>query len=178
MVWVFGGALLFGGVFVLLGLLGKDSHPHVDGDLGHHELGDAGLLAVFSLRNLTWASFAFGGIGLLATLTNRSTATTWLASVAAGVGTLALVHVTFRALRRGEVGIMAGDVLVVGASASLVLPFDDQGMGVVQFVAGGQVQEIPARRAAAYADLGSEFFANCRIESIQNGLAIVEPATS
>lgn len=173
MAWVFAAALLFGGVMVLLGLLGKDADTDVG--FGSGDFGDAGLVAVFSLRNLTWASFAFGGIGLLAVLTRRSPATTWLSAGAAGIGTLLAVHLLFRALRRSEASSEALDALAVGTTAQLVLPFNDEGLGLISFRAHGQLHEMPARRAADVATLPSEHFSACRIGWIEDGVAIVEP---
>lgn len=173
MTWIFASALLLGGALIAFSLLGSDT-DHAD---AHHAVGDTGLFAVFSLRNFTWASFAFGGIGLLAVLTRRSAATTWLSSVAAGVGTLIAVHLLFRALQRSEASSEALDALAVGTTAALVLPFNDDGLGVISFRAHGQVHEMPARRAAEVASLSSESFRSCRIGWIEDGVAIVEPAT-
>jgi hypothetical protein len=67
--------------------------------------------------------------------------------------------------------------LVIGAPATLVLPFDANGLGVISFRANGQVQEMPARRAPDVAALESAHFAACRIGWIENGIAVVEPAS-
>ncbi len=173
MIWIFVSALLVGGALILAGLIG------VDGDSNHHHdvMGDAGLLAVFSLRNLTWASFAFGGIGLLAVITRRSDAVSIVSASTAAVVTLVGVHALFKALRRTEGGALPADALVIGAPATLVLPFDANGLGVISFRANGQVQEMPARRAPDVAALESAHFAACRIGWIENGIAVVEPAS-
>jgi hypothetical protein len=175
MTWIFGAALLFGVSLIVMGLLGNDSDADVaaDGDAW----GDAGLFAVFSLRNLTWASFAFGGIGLLAVLTERTPTTAILSATAAGVVTLVGVHALFRALRRSEAGSEPLDVSLVGAPGILVLPFDDRGLGVVSFRANGQVQELPARRAPDVMELDSRLFTACRIEYVEDGIAVVHPVT-
>lgn len=173
MIWVFVSALLFGGGLIAFSLFGQ-STDH--GDV-HHTVGDTGLFAVFSLRNLTWASFAFGGIGALAVLTHRSATTTWLSSGAAGVGTLLAVHLLFSALRRSEASSEALDALAIGTTAALVLPFNDEGLGMISFRAHGQLHEMPARRAQPVESLPSEHFAACRIGWIENGIAIVEPAS-
>jgi hypothetical protein len=173
MIWIFVSALLFGGGLIAFSLFGNDA-DHGD---AHDTVGDTGLFAVFSLRNVTWASFAFGGIGLLGVLTRRSLATTWLASIGAGLATLIAVHVVFRALARTEASSEALDALAVGTTAALVLPFNDDGVGVISFRAHGQLHEMPARRAADVASLSSESFRSCRIGWIEDGVAIVEPAT-
>ncbi|MFO0095810.1 MAG: hypothetical protein ACK54K_16075 [Gemmatimonadaceae bacterium] len=174
MIWIFASALLFGGGLIAMSLFGTDT-DHGD---AHHTVGDTGLFAVFSLRNLTWASFAFGGIGLLAVLTRRAPPTIWLASIGAGVGTLLAVHLLFRALTRTEASSEALDALAVGTTASLVLPFNDDGRGILSFRAHGQLHEMPARRATEVASLGSDSFRTCRIGWIEDGVAIVEPATA
>ena len=173
MTWIYVSALLFGGGLIAFSLFGSDA-DHGD---THDTLGDTGLFAVFSLRNVTWASFAFGGIGLLAVLTRRSSATTWLSSIGAGVATLVGVHLLFRALARTEASSETLDALAVGTTAALVLPFNDDGVGVISFRAHGQLHEMPARRAADVATLSSESFRSCRIGWIEDGVAIVEPAT-
>lgn len=178
MLWIFVAALAFGGLFIVLALLGHDHDVDTSGvhlQLHAHPDADAGLFGLFSLRNLTWASFAFGGIGLLAVLTRRTESTTWIASIAAGVLTWALVHIVFRLLRRSEFDATPLDVSAIGNSATLVVPFNDDGVGVVQFLSGGQYQELPARRATEYEDVPAPQFATCRIESILAGFAIVTP---
>lgn len=172
--WVFVAALAFGGLFIVLALLGSEHHLDASSpDL--HALNDAGLFGLFSLRNLTWASFAFGGIGLLGVLTERPAPVVWTAAGAAAAIAWAVVHVVFRALRRSEGVDMPLDVAVIGASASLVVPFNEQGEGVVQCAANGQYVELPARRAAEYRNVPAPQFTTCRIESIESGFAIVTP---
>ncbi len=178
MLWIFVAALAFGGVFIVLALLGHDHDVDTSGvhlPLHPHADADAGLFGLFSLRNLTWASFAFGGIGLLAVLTERSASTTWTSAIVAGLLTWALVHVVFRLLRRSEFDATPLDVAAIGNEAVLVVPFNEDGVGVVQFRSGGQYQELPARRAAEYDDVPAPQFAACRIESIHAGFAIVTP---
>ncbi len=173
MTWVFIAALLFGGGLIAMGLLGKDTDH--DGVSGGH---DIGFLALFSLRNIAWASFAFGGIGVLAVLTRRSVLVTIISSVGLGFATLLAVHVIFRALRAGEIDTAPSNVVAVGATAELVLPFDANGMGVVMFRAGGQQHELPARRADEVATLDASHFMECRIEWIDDGIAVVTPSAS
>jgi hypothetical protein len=171
--WLFVAALLFGGALIVVGLLGHDANAdaHASGD----HFGDAGLLAVFSLRNLTWASFAFGGIGLLGMITRRSEAVSMGSAAAAGVLTLLGVHALFTVIRRTEADSVPLDVMAIGAPATLVLPFDDDGLGVISFLANGQLQEMPARRAPDAQSLESAHFQTCRIGWIENGVAVVEP---
>lgn len=180
MLWIFVSALLFGGVLIAIGLLGHDGHESstlhtgaLDGDVG-----DMGLLALLSLRNLTWASFAFGGVGLLATLTRRSPTTTIASSTLAAVVTLLVVHTLFRALRRSAFESNPSDLQAIGSTAKLVLPFDQSnGMGVITFIANGQVVEMPAKRADGYEHTDSALFATCRIDIIRDGIALVLPAS-
>jgi hypothetical protein len=171
MLWLFVSALVFGGALILIGLFGHD----VDTDHSAHGIGDAGLLTVLSLRNLTWACFAFGGIGLLGVLTHRSNTVSMVSASSAGVVTLLGVHALFTVIRRTEADSVPLDVLAIGASATLVLPFDTNGMGVISFQANGQMQEMPAKRASNVETLDSTHFATCRIGWIENGIAVVEP---
>lgn len=170
MTWVFIAALLFGGGLITMGLLGKDTDH--DGVSGDH---DVGFLALFSLRNLAWASFAFGGIGLLAVATQRSLFVTLASSIGLGLATMGAVHLIFRALKAGEVGTAPSNLAALGASAELVLPFDADGLGAVVFRAGGQQHEMPARRADEVASLDASHFSVCRIEWIDAGVAVVTP---
>jgi hypothetical protein len=177
MVWLFVAALLLGGGLVAMSLLGHHDGDGIDVDHGHH-FDDVGLLAVFSLRNFTWASFAFGGIGLLGVLTQRSATTSLVSAIAAGLLTLVAVHMLFLFLRRSEAGDLPSDALVFGTHAQLVLPFNDAGFGTVSFRANGQVHEMPARRADEVAGMDAASFAECRIEFIENGIAVVQPASA
>ncbi|AMW05136.1 hypothetical protein [Gemmatimonas phototrophica] len=174
MLWLFVSALVFGGALIVAGLLGHDA----DTDHSSHVVGDAGLLAVFSLRNLTWACFAFGGIGLLGVLTHRSATVSSVSASIAGVLTLLGVHALFVVIRRTEADSVPLDVLVIGAPATLVLPFDTNGLGVISFLANGQVQEMPAKRAPNVEALESMYFTTCRIGWIENGIAVVEPTAN
>jgi len=174
MVWLFVSAFLLGGGLVAMTVLGQHDGDGVD---DAHDLDDVGLLAVFSLRNLTWASFAFGGIGLLGVLTGRSATTSIVSAIVAGLATLIGVHVLFRYLKTSEAGDLPSDALVFGTHGTLVLPFNDAGLGTVSFRANGQVHEMPARRADEVADVDVAQFAECRIEYIENGVAVVQPGS-
>lgn len=170
MIWLFLAAFVFGaGLLAMSTLGGTDGHD----DLSH----DVGLLAVFSLRNLMWASLAFGGIGLLAVLTQRSVATALATSTSAGVITLLGVHAVFRMLQRSEAGDLPSDAQVYGVDGQLVLPFNADGVGLVAFRANGQLHELPARRASEVAALDSSHFIACRVDGIENGIAIVRPSS-
>jgi hypothetical protein len=174
MIWLFASALLFGGVLIGLSVFGGHSDGSHDA-LSDHLVADAGLMAVFSLRNLTWASVAFGGIGVLAVVTARSTTTTLLSSIGAGLVTLLGVHLLFTALRRSESSLEALDALAIGVDATLVLPFNADGLGMISFRAQGQLHEMPARRADNVATMPSDRFTACRIGWIENGIAVVQP---
>lgn len=179
MTWLFVASLLFGGGLIAIGLLGKDTDH---GDLGGgHDAGpgfdhDTGFLALFSLRNLAWGSFAFGAMGLLAIATKRSTFVTLASSISFGLATFLVVSWLFRALGRSEVGVNPSDSIVIGATGSLVLPFNEDGLGVVSLTAGGQQIELPARRSEETKAVDVSMFAVCTIEWIDAGVAVVSPA--
>jgi len=174
MLWLFVSALLFGGAFIITGLIGHDANA----DHASHDVGDAGLLVVFSLRNLSWACFAFGGIGVLGVLTQRTPMVSMIAAALAGGVTLLGVHAVFTLLRRTEAQSVPLDVFAIGAPATLVLPFDSNGLGVISFQANGQLQEMPARRAPEVDTVESRHFTTCRISWIENGIAVVEPTAN
>ena len=96
----------------------------------------------------------------------------------AGLLTLVGVHALFLFLRRSEAGDLPSDAQVFGTPAQLVLPFNDAGLGMVSFRANGQVHEMPARRADEVATLDVDQFADCRIEYIENGVAVVQPGSN
>lgn len=172
MLWLFLSALVFGGVLIVVGLLGHDGDQSSAG----HDIADAGLLTVFSLRNFTWAAFAFGGIGMLGVVTRRPAPVSLVSAAVAGLLTFVGVHLLFRLIRRTEADSAPLDAFAIGAPATLVLPFDANGVGVISFQANGQMQELPARRAPEVESLESAHFARCRIGWIENGMAVVEPA--
>lgn len=173
MTWLFIAAFIFGGGLVAMSLIGHDTDG-VDTDTDG-AFDDVGLLAIFSLRNLTWASFAFGGIGLIGVLTGRSIATQLISSTVIGLTTLMAVHFLFRFLRQSEAGELPLDGLVFGTPADLVLPFNEAGLGKVSFTASGQFRELPARRADDVQNLEASRFRKCRIEYIADGVAVVKP---
>jgi len=111
-------------------------------------------------------------------LTRRSNTTSIVAAAATGLLTLIAVHLFFQFLRRSEAGDLPSDALVFGTHAQLVLPFNDAGFGTISFRANGQVHEMTARRADEAAEIDSAHFAECRIEYIENGVAVVLPASN
>lgn len=178
MTWLFIASLLFGGGLIAIGLLGKDADhdglgDSLDADHGFDH--DTGFLALFSLRNFAWGAFAFGAMGLLAVATKRSPFVTIVSSSAFGIASFLIVHRVFQALKRSEVGLNPSDSIVVGATGSLVLPFNEDGIGVVSLRAGGQRMELPAKRSDDSAELDVSMFATCRVEWIDAGVAVVSP---
>jgi hypothetical protein len=61
------------------------------------------------------------------------------------------------------------------APRQLVLPFNDDGLGVISFLAHGQLHEMPARRARRRGHPPERTLSACRIGWIEDGVAIVEP---
>jgi len=167
MLWLFVATFLLGLGLVAMTVFGGD------GDADH----DAGLLAIFSLRNLSWGSLAFGGFGLLGVATGQSTGVTLVTATVAGIGVWASAFALLRYLKRSTSGDLPGDGVVFGTRARLVLPFNEAGIGTIAFVANGQLMELPATKTLTAATLDDAMFSECSIESIDRGVAIVSPLT-
>lgn len=169
-IWLYLAAFLFGGGLVAMTVFGVDG----DGGADH----DGGLLAVLSLRNLAWGALGFGAFGLLGTLTGQTQTVTVATAVVAGVGVWAFAATLLRYLRRSQSGDPPGDGIVIGTRAELVLPFNEAGIGTISFVVNGQIAELPAIKERGAMTLDDALFAQCTIESIDRGIAVVRPLES
>jgi len=167
---------VFGLLFVGWGFIAGDMGDAADDVTpdGH----DGGLWALFSLRTLAFGALAFGATGVLGKLGGWSTITTLALASALGTGSWLGVGVLFAYLRRSQSGALLSDSSWIGSEAVLVLPFGRDGLGRISLIAGGQITELPARRAPAYADFPSDAFERCTIDQLEDGLALVIPMTA
>jgi len=161
---------VFGLLFVGWGAIaGGDGDHHVGAD---H---DAGVWALFSLRTAAFGSLTFGAAGVLGSLGGWSPVTTAVLASVLGAGVWIAVGVLFRYLRGSQSGTMLTDASWIGSEADLVVPFDAAGVGRIALLIGGQVTEIAARRAPAFAALPSDAFRRCQVEQLEGDVALVLP---
>ena len=165
---------VFGLLFVRWGLVagdfsGDDVAMHVDD--GHA----GGVWALFSIRTLAFGALAFGASGLLGELADWSTPVTLGLAIGLGAGSWLGVGALFTYLRRTQSGGLLTDSSWIGSVAVLVVPFGPDGIGRISLTAGGQVTELPARRAAAHADMPAASFTRCSIDRLEEGVAIILP---
>lgn len=168
---IYVAAAVFGLLFVGWGAI-------AGGHDGHHDVGadhDGGMWALFSLRSLAFGSLTLGAVGVLGSLGGWSPLLTGVLATVLGAGVWIGVSVLFRYLRVSESGAMLTDASWIGSEAELVVPFDASGTGRIALMIGGQISEIAARRAPAFAAVPSEAFRRCQVEQLEGDVAIVLP---
>jgi hypothetical protein len=166
-------AATFGLLFVAWGFVAGDADFSADD--GPEGSSGGGLWALLSIRSLAFGALIFGVSGWLGQAGGWTTSTSLLVATVLGAATWVGVSLLFSYLRRTESGEAPGDSLWMGAEGRLVLPFGPDGLGRVEFTAGGQLTELAARRAPDFADLPAESFARCVIEQVVDGTALVSP---
>jgi hypothetical protein len=163
-------AAVFGLLFVGWGAIaGGDAEPQ--GGVDH----DAGVWALFSLRSLAFGALTFGAVGALGSVGGWSRGLTALLAFVLGAGVWVGVGALFRYLRVSESGTMLADASWIGTEAELVVPFDASGVGRIALLIGGQLTEIAARRAPAFATVPAEAFRRCQVEQLEGDVALVMP---
>jgi hypothetical protein len=156
-------AAVFGLLFVGWGAIaGGDAEPH--GGVDH----DAGVWALFSLRSLAFGALTFGAVGALGSMGGWSRGLTALLAFVLGAGGWVGVGALFRYLR-------VADASWIGTEAELVVPFDASGVGRIALLVGGQLTEIAARRAPAFAAVPADAFRRCQVEQLEGDVALVMP---
>ncbi len=166
-------AATFGLLFVAWGFIAGDADFSAD-DAPDGASG-GGLWALFSIRSLAFGALIFGVAGWLGLVGGWSDVTSLAVAAALGVATWVGISALFRYLKQSESGEAPGDSLWMGTEGRLVLPFGADGLGRVEFTAGGQLTELVARRAPDFAHVPAESFARCIIEQVMDGTALVSP---
>jgi len=166
-------AATFGLLFVAWGFIAGDADFSADDSPDGASGG--GLWALFSIRSLAFGALIFGVAGWLGLVGGWSDFTALAIAAALGIGTWVGVSALFRYLKRTESGEAPGDSTWMGAEGRLVLPFGADGIGRVEFTAGGQLTELAARRSPDFAHAPVDAFARCVIEQVVDGMALVSP---
>lgn len=136
----------------------------------------AGAIRIFTIRNLTYFLFGFGGVGWLL-VTTRPDLPIWVATVAAVVGgTVAAgaAAVIFGWVKATESGWQADETTYVGCEARVVLPVRHERMGRIIVRRGDREHELRALPFDARAD-GPERWRTVIVIEMDGGTARVSP---
>ena len=170
-------SLIVGGGLIVYSLTGgHDSHHDAGGGHGHDTHGhDA--VKWFSLRNLTYFLFVFGGIG--AALTKTWAGAAWplvlLFAVVGGLGVGALVSLAFDYLSRTDSGARDSEQSFVGLTGTVSLPIAPGGMGKVLVQRGDRTYELIARPQDAGAAKNASKWKSVIVVEMGRGTALVTP---
>ncbi|MBX3133448.1 MAG: hypothetical protein KF689_08715 [Gemmatimonadaceae bacterium] len=134
-------SLILGVGLLAFSLLGGDA------DADATSVADVEALRWLSLRGVSYFAFVFGGVGAALTLTWHGITAPLVALVAAGAGVVvsAIVHATFRYLKRTESGDRGSDDTFIGLTGRVVLPFGESGVGKVLVSRADRSFELLAR---------------------------------
>ena len=168
---IYAAATIFGLLFIGWGATGGDDGTDATDAHGH----DGGLWALFSIRNLAFGALTFGGVGAIGSLARWSPVTTAVIAGVLGTAVWVAVSMLFRYLKRSQSGALLSDASWIGSEAELVVPFGPDGVGRISATLGGQITELPARRAPAFATMASDAFRRCQIEQLDDSTAVVTP---
>ena len=156
-----------GGVLLLASLF---SDADTADDIGHTSWSD-----FFSIRNLTYFLFVFGGIGsAVALFRGRPPGlTTLIVSAASGLAVAAGVSQVFRYLRRTDTAEVPSDRTLVGQTAQVTLPVGIGGVGKIEILFGGQRVELLARPFDPAHEPDIETGSNVVIVDMDAGTALI-----
>lgn len=185
MTGIFWFTLVVGGGLLLFSILGDIFGSDI-GEMGDTpELGDAGdlgsggtdsLLAIFSLRNLTYAFFGFGltGVVLEYLWGDARPLVTSLAAICGGLLAAWLNSLILGYVRRTESGTLRGDSELVGLPGMITLPFGPGGSGKIEVVRSGRMHELLARPFGT-PQSDPTGWGEVVIVAIEDGVALVAP---
>jgi membrane protein implicated in regulation of membrane protease activity len=176
-------SLVVGGGLFLLSLVGDafgaHGHSHIgDGDVGteglHHDDFDWGRL--FSIRNLTYALFGFGavGVGMSLLWSGQKDVTTAVAAILTGVTAWLGSAAVFGYLRQSESGERLTDQSLIGRVGQITLPLLHGSTGKVLITRSGQTQELLAKPMDEN-DVDTQKWDSVVIVEMRDGIAFVAP---
>lgn len=184
-------ALVLGGGFLALSLLGDVVGGHGDVDLAgdavaehlaghHHDAGDGhdGAAAkIFSVRTVTYALFGFGAVGALLTWLWSGAAPGTIAALAGatGVASATLVNLVFSWVTRSDSGAVEGDESYEGHTGRVTLPIAGAG-GLIRVEKAGREVELRALPHPSAADRGDPAgWRSVVVVEMEHGIARVAP---
>jgi membrane protein implicated in regulation of membrane protease activity len=166
-------AATFGLLFVLWGFIAGDPDVTVDDAPGATDGG--GLWALFSIRSLAFGALIFGVTGALGNLGGWGWGLSLAVASVLGVLVWTSISWLFAYLKRTESGAPPGDSSWMGTEARLVVPFGGDGVGRIEFMAGGQLSELAARRSPDFSHAPPDSFHRCIIDQVVDGTALISP---
>jgi membrane protein implicated in regulation of membrane protease activity len=173
-------SLIVGGGLIVYSLTGgHDGHGGGHGhDVGHgHDGHGHDAVKWFSLRNLTYFLFVFGGVG--AALTKTWHAATWAIilalALATGLGVGAIVSVAFEYLRRTDSGARDSEHSFVGLTGTVSIPISPSGMGKILVQRGDRTYELLARPQDVAAAKNASQWRSVIVVEMSRGTALITP---
>jgi len=181
MAFLFWLALIVGGGLLVLSMagdvLGIEAHgaDALHSDLDAH--GDAQWGRIFSLRNATYFSFAFGAVGVLLNSIwgGAHQPISFAIAGMTGLAAWALSMTTFRYLKRTESGARLDDRVLVGRVGEVTLPIRKDGTGKIQITSAGHTQELLALPFGTEEPADPESWRSVVVVEVQDGVALVTP---
>lgn len=152
---------------------------HADADLGHADADadHADGFRILSLRNATYALFAFGVSGVTLTWLWQGRRGFAIAVIATllGLGGGALSAFLFRWLRRSESGELPSDTSLYGVTGRVLLPLSGSGTGKIVVSRGTRELELLARPFDPDAE-HPEHWTAVMVIDMRDGVALVSPS--
>jgi hypothetical protein len=186
-------SLILGGGLLAVSLLGDivggdvdvdtdvdvDVDVDLDADLDADVAGEpdlVGAMRIFTIRNLTYFLFGFGGVGYLVRLMDPglSTLVATVAALAGGVMAAGIATVVFGWLKATDAGWQAEEASFVGCEARVVLPVGHGRVGQVVVRRGDREHELRALPFDAAA-VSPETWREVVVIDMEGGTARVGP---
>lgn len=146
----------------------------VAGDLDHAGLTDA--VELFTIRNLTYFLFGFGGVGILLGWLQPELATPWLVlfALAGGLVSGLSAGVIFGWVKATDTGPRGSDDGFVGCRGRVTLPVRSERPGMVVVLRGHREHELRARPFDTDAS-APESWKQVVVVEMDGGTALVSP---
>lgn len=171
-------ALVLGGGFLLISVLGGESDAEVELDIDAGEVGGAeGAEAarLLSFRTVVYALFAFGATGVVLDRLGVGGASALAASVVCGAIAGVGVGGLFRWLARTESGTAPGDASLAGLVGKVTLPLSSSVPGTVVVTRGGRRIALRALPHGPEPEAPPEEWTAVLIVEVTDGVARVTP---